>query len=796
VQRPRTLAAPHAVTACRPLRAVFYAASDWLRLATKLAAAPAPCAQYYISIPPLAADKTAFRADQPWRIRALGANFHALAEISTQGWANWVSANGSSWYEAGREARRRMAAAGFDVASGDTWIVNELSSAVVRGVGSARQNMRDLVRGLYDGDGSPPLKGGVFVYGMGQGTTSLATWKAYLQDWFRDSAFWDDMNRYVSDWAQEVYGDMHSYAVDGSSLDARSDALNAYMQHELTLAAAGPNEIASARGFLRAAYSPLANAAWQYSSGYGWTMVPSAQMQDYVSAQTYALRSFAATNGQALDHFGFAWAPQVPAGMSDSAFATQSGAVADRLAAAIHDSAQSADGACAPNWCSTAIAGAAFNPAWNTFTTWSPDTLALSGAASATAGTAATLTAELQVAGIAWPEASPVTVTLTTTSAGGGFAATTDGPWTHTLDVSLPAGSTDVPFAYRDTSAGTATITASAANRIAATRAVRIAPAALATLAISPASVTLAPGGTQQFTATGADAYGNAVAPATVWSIDPGTPGTVSPTGLFAAGSSAGTGNVVASAGGITARASVVVNLPATPLAQTIAFAPLPNRTFGDPDFTIAATASSGLPVSLSATGTCALAGLTVHLTGAGSCTLTAAQRGNTTYAQAPPVSRTFAVAKAGQTIAFARLAKRRLGAADFPVAAGASSNLPVSFRASGGCTVRVRRVHLVRAGSCRIIASQPGNANYRAAPSVLRTFSIAASCVVPKVLGATLANAERTLGLHHCGTGAVRQVYSRTNQKSRVVAQSARSGRVLPAGTKIGLTLGRGPRR
>src|SRR5919198_5696814 len=96
------------------MRLFFYAATDWLRLATKLAANQVSCAQYYISIPPLAADKTNFRPDQPWRIRALGANFHALAEISYNGWGNWVAANNSTWYAAGVEARRRMAAQGFD----------------------------------------------------------------------------------------------------------------------------------------------------------------------------------------------------------------------------------------------------------------------------------------------------------------------------------------------------------------------------------------------------------------------------------------------------------------------------------------------------------------------------------------------------------------------------------------------------------------------------------------------------------------------------------------------------------
>src|SRR5256885_6487393 len=78
VHRPRTFDAS-AVASCRPVRVVFYTESDWLRLATKLAASESPCAQYYLSIPPLAADKTKFRYDQPWRIRALGPNFHLLA---------------------------------------------------------------------------------------------------------------------------------------------------------------------------------------------------------------------------------------------------------------------------------------------------------------------------------------------------------------------------------------------------------------------------------------------------------------------------------------------------------------------------------------------------------------------------------------------------------------------------------------------------------------------------------------------------------------------------------------------
>jgi hypothetical protein len=163
-------------TACRPLRAVFYAASDWLRLATTLRAAASPCAEYYVSVPPLVADKTTFRRDQAWRIRALGPNFHAMAEIHFTTWNRWVAATGSSWHTAGVTARRRMADAGYDVALGDTWALNELSSAVRRGDGNARANIREFMRGLYEGDGRP-TRGAALCRAGSPTSPSGATWR-------------------------------------------------------------------------------------------------------------------------------------------------------------------------------------------------------------------------------------------------------------------------------------------------------------------------------------------------------------------------------------------------------------------------------------------------------------------------------------------------------------------------------------------------------------------------------------------------------------------------------------------
>jgi uncharacterized repeat protein (TIGR01451 family) len=79
---------------------------------------------------------------------------------------------------------------------------------------------------------------------------------------------------------------------------------------------------------------------------------------------------------------------------------------------------------------------------------------------------------------------------------------------------------------------------------------------------------------------------------------------------------------------------------------QTITFNTLPDKTFGDPDFQVTATASSSLPVSFGATGNCTVTGDMVHLTGMGSCTITASQPGDASYNAAPDVARSFNIAK------------------------------------------------------------------------------------------------------------------------------------------------------
>jgi hypothetical protein len=91
--------------------------------------------------------------------------------------------------------------------------------------------------------------------------------------------------------------------------------------------------------------------------------------------------------------------------------------------------------------------------------------------------------------------------------------------------------------------------------------------------------------------------------------------------------------------------ADVVQNTTIAKAPQTITFGPLANRSFGDPPFTVSATASSSLTVSFTGAGTCTVAGNVVTLTAPGSCTITASQPGDLNYLPATSVSQGFTVA-------------------------------------------------------------------------------------------------------------------------------------------------------
>jgi hypothetical protein len=107
-------------------------------------------------------------------------------------------------------------------------------------------------------------------------------------------------------------------------------------------------------------------------------MLSGDQMRHFVSAQTYALRHFAATRTGA-DRFGFAWAPNNATAIPRNAFVAETGHLLDRLGAAISASGSEwifdpGIHACASlglDWCRADVEGAEFTDAWRIFSAWS-----------------------------------------------------------------------------------------------------------------------------------------------------------------------------------------------------------------------------------------------------------------------------------------------------------------------------------------------------------------------------------------------------------------------------------------
>ena len=170
--------------------------------------------------------------------------------------------------------------------------------------------------------------------------------------------------------------------------------------------------------------------------------------------------------------------------------------------------------------------------------------------------------------------------------------------------------------------------------------------------------------------------------------------------------------------------ANVKQSFSVTQAPQTITFPTIPNQNYGNPPFALAATASSGLPVSYTASGPATVSGNTVTITGVGTATITAHQAGNANYAAAKNVAKNFNIGKEAQTITFPPIPAQKVGSV-FAVMASSTSGLPVTLSVnSGPATISGNVVTVTGVGNVKIKAVQAGNATVAAAPSLLQTFS------------------------------------------------------------------------
>ena len=162
--------------------------------------------------------------------------------------------------------------------------------------------------------------------------------------------------------------------------------------------------------------------------------------------------------------------------------------------------------------------------------------------------------------------------------------------------------------------------------------------------------------------------------------------------------------------------------------SQTISNFSNITRIYGDPAFTLSASASSGLPVTYTSSNTsvATISGNTVTITGAGTSTITANQTGNANYLAASATA-TLTVSKASQTILYLSNITRTYGDPDFTLPATASSGLPVVYTSSNTsvATISGNTVSIKGAGTSIITANQAGDANYNAAPSINVTLNV-----------------------------------------------------------------------
>ncbi|OFZ81459.1 MAG: hypothetical protein A2603_07120 [Bdellovibrionales bacterium RIFOXYD1_FULL_55_31] len=160
---------------------------------------------------------------------------------------------------------------------------------------------------------------------------------------------------------------------------------------------------------------------------------------------------------------------------------------------------------------------------------------------------------------------------------------------------------------------------------------------------------------------------------------------------------------------------------------------PAPGSSNYDGRFTVAASASSGLPVSYSSgnLSVCTNVGATFTvIAGSGTCIVQYNQVGSIDYNAAPQVTNNVTVSKATQTIGAISFSPAPIGFGATSVAsATASSGLAVTYSALTpsvcGVNSATGGVSALRAGTCIIAAHQDGNAYFDAATQVSGSLSI-----------------------------------------------------------------------
>jgi hypothetical protein len=162
------------------------------------------------------------------------------------------------------------------------------------------------------------------------------------------------------------------------------------------------------------------------------------------------------------------------------------------------------------------------------------------------------------------------------------------------------------------------------------------------------------------------------------------------------------------------------------------------------------------------ASAACSVTGTTVSLVSAGPCAIQADEAGNAEYDPATPVTQSFTISLASQTITFPAITSFSWSGGSAILAATASSGLAVSYSiAAGSCSVAGTTLTATGAGNCVVAADQAGNGTYGAASQVTVTAvvtpagqTIAFGPLANKLMTDGAVTVSATGGRHLCDRG------------------------------------------
>ena len=163
---------------------------------------------------------------------------------------------------------------------------------------------------------------------------------------------------------------------------------------------------------------------------------------------------------------------------------------------------------------------------------------------------------------------------------------------------------------------------------------------------------------------------------------------------------------------------------------QTIAFEDIPIKTINSEPFSLNATASSGLPVTITSMNesVATVSGNVVTIVGGGEVALEASQEGDDDYYPALIAREVLTVKPAGNVITFAEPTENlKFWMEKEVLNATASSGLPITYTSSNESVAVIdgNELKFITAGEVTVTANQVGNSSYDPAEPVSRTFTI-----------------------------------------------------------------------